>query len=466
MLKYRKRRDRTQKTGVGVCARGLKKDENGSECDKKSYEPYGGNRNMQDKIYTVAIIGTGARGADTYGRLIEKFPDRFKIVSLCDLKEDRLARYGKEFNVPECERFTDEDVFFQKKRADLVVIATPDNCHVRHAIKAFKVGYDMLLEKPITDKREECLEVLKAQEESGGKAMVCHVLRYAPAFVKMKELVDQGKIGKLVAINSTEQVAYWHQAHSYVRGNWRNREVSTPMILAKCCHDLDLLQYYAGSPCKSISSVGDLTYFHEGNAPEGSALRCNDCKLVNTCPYSAKRVYIERWEQAGKPEDCWPWNVPVVAPTTYEKLEEAIANGPYGRCVFHCDNNVVDHQITQMTFENGVKATLTMMGFTDGIGRRTVFHGTEGELFLFDEENIIRYKKFGGETEEYDVKSLADNGYGHGGGDLCLIEELYDMLSGNAKTTTSLKASVESHLMGIAAEESRLAGGKLILVHE
>lgn len=420
---------------------------------------------MEKQVYTVAIIGVGARGADAYGRLIMKFPDRFKIIALCDIRRDRLERYGEMFNVPSTAWWDSDDEFFKEKRADLVVIATPDDCHVKHALKAFEKGYDMLVEKPLTDNREECLQLLDAQKKYGGKAMVCHVLRYAPAFLKCKELIEDGSIGKLVAINSTEQVAYWHQAHSYVRGNWRNTRNSAPMILAKCCHDLDLLQYYAGSPCTSVSSVGDLVFFKPENAPEGASTRCLECKHQDTCPYSAKRIYIERWHQGGEPTDCWPYNVPVVAPVTEEKMLKALKEGPYGQCVFHCDNNVVDHQITQMSFENGVKATLTMTGFTHGIGRRTVFHGTLGEVYLLEDEHVVVLKQFGKPEERMDIRTLNDNGYGHGGGDYFLIEELYGMLQGNAKQTTSLTASVESHLMGICAEESRLAGGKLIQVH-
>lgn len=421
---------------------------------------------MENKIFTVAIIGVGARGGDTYGRLLLKFKEKFKIVALCDLKADRLERFGEIFDVAEENRYLSDVEFFKEKRADLLVIATPDACHVKHVLAAFEKGYDVLLEKPITDKREECEQVLAAQKKSGSRAMVCHVLRYAPAFLKVKELTDNGEIGKLVAITSTEQVAYWHQAHSYVRGNWRRSADSTPMILAKCCHDLDLLQYYAGSPCVSVSSMGDLTYFKEENAPEGSAKRCVDCKYADSCPYSAKKIYIERWEKGGKPENAWPYNVPAVAPVTKEKLEKAIAEGPYGVCAFRADNDVVDHQITNMTFENGVKASLTMTAFTQVLGRRMTFHGTLGEIFLLEDEHVIKVKRFGQEDEIISIKELNDNGYGHGGGDYFLIKELASMLSGNEKTTTSLQASVESHLMGIAAEESRTEGGKLVFVHK
>lgn len=417
------------------------------------------------RIYDVAILGVGARGGNAYGRLMHKHAqDRFKIVALCDLCEERLKNYSKEFGVQQANCFTDENEFFKEKRADLLIIATQDQDHVRHALKAFACGYDIMLEKPLTDKREECEALLSAQKQYGRQALVCHVLRYAPAFLKAKELMEKGVIGRLVAIDEVEQVAYWHQAHSYVRGNWRNREAATPMILAKCCHDLDLLQYYAGSKCESVSSVGDLTYFKKENAPEGAATRCTECKYIDECPYSAKHIYIERWLK-NKYEDSWPYNVLVSAPLTQEKLQKAIEEGPYGRCVFACDNSVVDHQLTQLTFENGVKASLTMTGFTANSGRRITFHGTVGELELNEADDCLYVKRYGKEQEKIDFTIDNHQGYGHGGGDFYLIEDLYDMIEGRASSVTSLASSVESHLMGIAAEESRLNGGMLVKVH-
>ena len=419
---------------------------------------------MQNKIYTVAILGVGSRGADAYGKLINRASDKFNIVALCDMRQERLNRFQKEFGVEASCCFTDEDVFFQEKRADLLVIATQDADHVRHAIKAFSLGYDVLMEKPITDKKEECERLLEVQKQYGCKALVCHVLRYAPAFVKVGELLKSGTIGRLVAINALERVGYFHQAHSYVRGNWRDTEKSTPMILAKCCHDLDLLQYYANSKCKSVSSVGDLTYFTKENALEGATERCVDCPHKNTCPYSALG-YIKHWEEGGKPTDVWPFNVIAFAPVTKEKLENAITQGNYGRCVFRCDNNAVDHQLTDITFENGVKASLMMTAFTAFGGRRMHFFGTLGEIVLDEFAGEIQIYRFERGTEIINLKSLSEGGYDHGGGDTMLIENLYDMLCGNSTSVTSLESSVESHLIGICAEESRKADGKLVFVH-
>lgn len=418
------------------------------------------------KVYTVAIIGVGARGADAYGWQLHEQSDKFKIVALCDFRTERLERFGAKWNVPENARFTDENEFFKEKRADLLLVATQDKDHYGHCLKGFALGYDIMTEKPLTDNRQECEELLAAQQKSGKNALVCHVLRYAPAFLKAAELIDSGAIGQLVAIDALERVGHWHQAHSYVRGNWRNTNSAAPMILAKCCHDLDLLQYYAKSKCKSISSMGDLTYFKKENAPEGATARCVDCPHKATCPYNAETIYLQFWKNRGCPVDIWPYNVLVEAPITEEKLRKALEEGPYGRCVYQCDNNVVDHQLTTMTFENGVKAILTMTGFTALGGRRYDFHGTLGELILDEAEHRITLQKYNQDPEVIDLSTLEESGYGHGGGDIFIIKKLYEVLEGKGTAATSFEASIESHLMGICAEESRLQGGKLIEIHK
>lgn len=418
------------------------------------------------KIYTVAVIGLGGRGGDVYAPLIFDKKDCFQIVALCDLNSEKLSVFQKKFNLSPDVCFSSEEEFFKEKRADLLVVATPDNCHVPHCLKGFALGYDIMTEKPLTDNRADCEALLDAQQKSGKKALVCHVLRYAPAFLKVAEILNSGKIGQLVAIDALERVGYSHQAHSYVRGNWRNLQVAAPMILAKCCHDLDLLQYYAKSKCKSLSSMGDLVHFKKENAPEGATKKCLDCPHASTCPYSAKKHYLDAWDYHGNPEDRWPWNILVQAPITKEKLLTSLKESNYGQCAYFSDNDVVDHQLTMMTFENGVKATLTMTAFTATGGRRMYFHGTHGELVLDEQDNTLRLHVFGEDAITYQLSDLNEKGYGHGGGDAGLINQLYDMLEGNSSQTTSLEASVESHLMGICAEESRLLGGQLIYVHK
>ena len=423
---------------------------------------------MEKKIFTVAIIGVGSRGGDTYGNLMHAKENMFKVVALCDKRKERLDVFSKKFGIEKENLFTDEDEFFKERRADFLVIATQDFDHVGHMLKAMPLKYDILVEKPLSADRKELEAMLSMQKKYGNRVLVCHVLRYAPAFVKCKELLRDGTIGKLVMIDALERVAYWHYAHSYVRGNWRKYEIAMPMILAKCCHDLDLIQDYAGAKCKTVSSVGDLCYFKAENAPENAADRCSECPLVNDCPYSAKRIYVERWHSEGTPVDGWPFNVITPAPVTEEKILKAIEDGPYGRCVYRSDNDVVDHQIVEMVFENGVKASLTMTGFTADIGRRIVFHGTLGEIVLDEETGTITVGKYGKPLETIQIASLIskDNGFAHGGGDEMLVRSIYAMLSGEYTGETSLEKSIESHLIGICAEESRKDGGKAVAVHK
>lgn len=420
---------------------------------------------MIKQKFTVAIIGVGGRGGYAYGTWISKLPEQFELVALCDISKEKLDYFGENFGVQKENLFLDEEQFFLEKRADVLVIATQDKDHIRHATKAFQLGYDILLEKPITDDKQEMEDLLALQKKTGCKALVCHVLRYAPAFVKVAELLEKGTIGRLVAINAIEQVGYAHQAQAYVRGYWRQAKDSTPMILAKCSHDLDLIQYYANSRCEEVSSVGDLTYFKEENAPEGSTERCITCKYQDECPYSAKIAYLNNWMKDGCPSDGYPYNVPCRAPITKEKILEALEKGMHGRCVYRCDNDVVDHQITQMRFENGVKATLTMTAFTRHCGRRMEFFGTLGQITLDEVRDFIRIGVFGQEEITLKISDLVDENYIHGGGDYHLINNLYEMLVGTAAEKTALKHSAESHLMGIAAEQSRLQKGKLVQVH-
>lgn len=418
---------------------------------------------MENKKFTVAILGVGSRGAG-YGLIMNSMKDKFQIVSLCDLIKEKLDRFQEIFDVDKENCFLDCNEFFKEKRADVLIIANQDQDHVWCCLKALELGYDILVEKPLTDNLEECEKLLAAQKKYNKKVMVCHVLRYAPAYIKTKELLNEETIGRLVAIQAIEQVHYWHQAHSYVRGNWRKKEDTTPMILAKCCHDLDLIQYYAGSKCKSVSSVGDLTFFKKENAPKNASKRCLECQLIETCPYSAKRIYLDMWKETNS---GWPTGIITVKrPLTEENILEALKDGPYGRCVFHCDNNVVDHQIVQMDFENGVKANLTMTGFTGNGGRIYKFYGTLGEVDLDEENGVILVKKFGQPTQKIHFSSLCTLEGGHGGGDQGLINSLYKVLSSDEQAETSLEASVESHLMGIKAEESRLLDGKMLFLHK
>ncbi len=419
------------------------------------------------KVYTSAIIGCGSRGW-LFGMRMTELPEKYKLVSVCDVDKTVRANAKKEWNISDENLFADENEFFKEKRADVLVIATQDRDHVRMCVKAMELGYDILMEKPISPFEDEINALLEAHKKYNRKVVVCHVLRYAPAYIKMKEVLDSGAIGELVHIENTEQVKYWHQAHSFVRGNWRNEDLSSPMIMQKCCHDFDMLQYLVGDKCDTIYSVGRTAYFKKECKPEGAADRCKDCKYINTCPYSAEHAYIERWKKESCPEWEWPYNVVCLEmPNTEENIRKAYENNQYGRCVFACDNNVVDNQQVIMTFNNGVTASHTMSAFTNNMGRRMVLHGTLGEISLSEDGDTLTIQKFAKEPEIIKVSSLRKetDGMGHGGGDTRLVKTLYDIIEGKAEASTTLEKSVESHLMAFAAEKSRHSN-KVVKVHE
>ena len=419
---------------------------------------------MSKKIFTVAILGAGARGAGAYGRLIHKRSDEFKIVALCDVSKERLDTFGEEFGIGSSSLFTDEEEFFKKKRADLVIIATQDLDHVRHAKRAILLGYDILLEKPISSDRQECRDLVNLAHEYNSRIIICYILRYAPIYARVKELIERGEIGKLQEIEWTEPVGYEHYTHSFVRGNWRNTDVAHPMILAKCSHDLDFIKWCAGGDCLYVSSMGDLSQFKSENAPEESPGRCTPCPRHDFCEFSAYTMYLKNWKRDGSPIDMKPYNVLTPAPVSEEALREAIERGQYGRCVYHCDNNVVDHQTAYMEFENGVKATLRMTAFESG-DRVGIFKGDCGTIRF--ENDVITVDKPGEDRKAIKECDICDtHGYAHGGGDYFLIESLYGVLTGDSAPTASLEESIESHLIGIAAEESRHSGGNKVLVHK
>lgn len=424
-----------------------------------------------NKIFTVAILGAGGRGngfCHNFGRMT----DKYKITAVCDVNPEQIEKVKRNFPdfLADADFYYNEDDFFAEKRADVMVIATYDKDHVRQCIKAMKQGYDILLEKPISNDYDELSELLKVQEETGRNVLVCHELRYGPAYIMLSKLLEDGTVGDLIAIDAFERVAYWHQAQAYVRIQSQVQGVFLSTILAKCSHDLDLVQHYAGSECDTVSSIGGLSFFKSENAPKDSTQHCLDCPHVETCPYSAKRIYIDRWKADGCPAFDWPYSkVSLINPNTEENLYEGIKNTYFGECVFRLgvesNKSVVDHQLVQMQFKNGVTASLKMV-FGGVPGRRINFFGTHGEVLMDERREFIEIYRYGEEKEVVEFKNIPEAGHGHGGGDGILVAEMYDVLCGNSKPKTSLRESIESHLMGIAAEDSRLSGGELVKVHK
>ena len=406
-------------------------------------------------IFTVAILGCGSRGA-CYTKYMLTHPDKYKIVALCDPNPAQIKKMHELFGLVEALEFLDPDVFLKEKHADVLVISSPDREHVPQAVKGMELGYHLLLEKPVSYNRSELDMLLETQIKTGRKVVVCHELRYGKGYLKCKEILDSGRLGRLYAIDASERVAYWHWTQAYVKNIGASLKVGYPAILAKCSHDLDLIRAYAGSECESVSSVGELSFFKEENAPKDSADRCVYCKYVDTCPYSAKRIYVDGWHKAGEPRFNWPYNkVTLTVPLTEEALMKGITEGLLGKCVFKCSTDHVDHQFVQMNFKNGVKASLKMF-YGAVMGRKYVFYCDRGELTLDERTDSIEIMPFGEEKEVIDISALVGDGQkGHGGGDAELVKSLYTALTKSQESTTSLKASIECHLMGIAAEESR-----------
>ena len=417
---------------------------------------------MKDKI-TIAIAGLGSRGRTAYGAILLDMKDRAQVVAIADFDKTRCEIAQKEHNVKSENVFSSvEEMLSKEKLADAVLICTQDRDHVRHALMALDKGYDILLEKPVSPDLNELKSLVKKSKETGRKVLVCHVLRYTPFFQTIKKAIDSGRIGKVATVQALENVRYWHQAHSFVRGNWRRKDETSPMILAKCCHDLDYLIWLCGSKCKSVSSYGSLSYFKAECAPEGAALRCLDgCKAKANCPYDAEKIYLTN-KDTGVLHGNVEWPVDVLSENpTEETIRAAIEKGPYGRCVFHCDNDVVDNQIVAMEMESGATVTLTMSAFTSIGGRTIKVMGTLGDIQGDMHDNIIKITEFGKKSEIIDLGREEKDFAGHGGGDQMLIEEFVSLLEGGEvnNTVTTLEVSVESHLVALAAEESRLEGG-------
>lgn len=421
------------------------------------------------KKMTVAILGLGSRGLQVYGEIVKNYDSIMEVTAVADLLPERLANTKKLFNLNEDACFSDADELLSREQlADAVFICTQDRDHVPQAKKALKKGYHILLEKPVSPSVRECAELLNEAKKYDRKVCVCHVLRYTPFYSTLKKMLAQGDIGKIINIQAREDVGFFHQAHSFVRGNWRNSEETSPMILAKCCHDMDLLVWLSDSSCRQVSSFGNLTWFKEENAPKGAARRCLDgCPVKDTCPYDAEKIYISNPDTGVRYKNGWPANTFAVPPTE-ENVRKELKAGPYGRCVYYCDNNVVDHQVVNLQMENDITVTFSMCAFSAKCSRMIKVMGTLGEIEGSIDENKIYYTPFGQETQVIDLTSFTDDFSGHGGGDVRMVKQFADYVMTGKRTDsiTDLDISLESHLIALAAEESRKRQGKSISIRE
>ena len=341
------------------------------------------------------LIGAGQRGM-IYAQNAQK--RGHEIAAVAETDPVRRAIAAGEFGIPEERCFSSgEALLAQPRMGEAAIIATMDRDHFHEAIPAMEKGYHLLLEKPIGN---------------------------------------------------------FHIAHSFVRGNWRRSDLSSPLVMQKSCHDMDLLVWLTGSRCSSIASFGDLTYFRKENAPEGAAERCCDCPLKDTCRFSAYRCYLPL---AGN----WPATV-LTDDQSEEGLKEAIRTGPYGRCVYHCDNDVCDHQVTILRFENGITATFNLSGFTNRMTRTMKIMGEDGEIRASEAENTIEVTRFAANSTEKSESEIIRPELalsGHSGGDSGIVDDFLSMLEGKGSVSaTEIHESVESHMMACAAEQARLTG--------
>ena len=405
----------------------------------------------------VVIIGAGNRGR-AYSDYAQRFPDCMQVVGVSDIRESRKNDMGNRFNIPEERRFGDwSEVFTTSKFADAVLICTPDDTHYEPCLKALEWGYDVLLEKPVAQTEKECRDIAKQAHKYGRIVAVCHVLRYAPYFRAMYQAINSGIIGRVVSIQHMEPVECRHFAHAYVRGNWRNSKDTTPFILAKSCHDLDILRWMVGKPCKTIVADGSLTLFKPENAPKDAPLRCTDgCPHESTCPYSAIDVYVRRKAHIGVFD--------LKDPNDEDEIMSKLRENEWGRCVYHCDNNQPDHFVSEMVFEDGTTATLSVEAFTAVWGRRTRVMGTTGYIDG-DGESFTLYEFRSNKELVWDKKVENIPEYaqsGHGGGDMALVCDFLEAVSWQEpqRLTSGIDESIESHVMGFCAEKSRLSKRK------
>jgi predicted dehydrogenase len=402
---------------------------------------------MNNKQVSIVAIGAGNR-TNKYLEYVKQHPDKAKLVGVVELNEIRRNKIAEKFCLEPSACFTDYHDFFRSSlKVDAVMICTPENMHYEPCMMAIEAGYHVLLEKPIAQTPEECIAIGEAARRKNVIVTVCHVLRYHPYFIKLKELACSGELGNIISINHRTAVGVDRAAHSFVRGPWRKESETNPMLISKCCHDIDFLLWLTKTRCRKLTSFGSLRWFKSTNAPEGSAHRCIDCQVESQCPFSAVDLYRIRRD--------WIANFDVPQGKNIDEvIEEELEQGLYGRCIYHCDNDVVDHQIVSMEMESEVTINFSMDIFTLEDHRATQICLTEGEIE--GDETQIKVRRFrGGEETIYDFSDIKHKPF-HAGADLDLMNDFIEAIQTEGKyLRTSIDLSVESHRICFEAERSR-----------
>lgn len=406
----------------------------------------------------MVLIGAGQRGRVYADYIVEK--NYAEIAAIAEPNAIRREAAAAQLGVaPDSCFATVQELWKKGKIADAAIIASMDRDHYAQVMAALELGYHVLLEKPISPDPAECVEILHKAKEKNLHVVVCHVLRYTPFFLKIKEILDSGRLGRLVSIRLDENIGNFHFAHSFVRGNWRRAELASPSIMQKSCHDMDLLNWLMGTTAKSISSYGALHYFKESNAPANSTDRCATCPAEAGCRFSAYKSYLPA---AGE----WPATVITSSPDP-EVLRGELAQSPYGRCVYRCDNNVCDQQVVTVEYEGGQTASFNMSAFTNRMTRTIHVMCEDGEIFGDDGLHTLEVTRFASnQVEGYrsEIIHIPEPHSGHGGGDSGIVDDFIRLLQhGGHAVRSEIEVSVDSHMMAGAAEMSRLTGRTVVL---
>ena len=403
------------------------------------------------KKVSVIIVGGGGRGT-IYAQLLREIGERAEVVAVAEPRDFFRNRIAQMHGVPAENTVADwRELAARPKFADAVIIATQDRMHLEPTLGFSEKKYHILLEKPLAPDLSGSRELVAAVARNGIIFSVCHVLRYTEFTRKLKSLIAAGTIGKILSVQHLEPVGHWRFAHSFVRGNWRKEADSSSVLLSKSTHDLDWIRYIVGAAPKRVSSFGSLMFFKKENQPEGAADRCTECAMEKECPYSAPRFYLGRIRSG----DTGAYVESVTGTPTEESVLANLRTGPYGRCVFACDNDVADHQVVNVEFENGATAAFTLAGCSKYGDRRVTIFGSLGEIYG-DGERLSVFSYLSGTTQEIDIPApaVADR---HGGGDFNLLNEFIEAVrTGDTQGIVSgAEISLETHELAFAAEMSR-----------
>ena len=405
---------------------------------------------MKQGRVTFSVVGLGGRASAYLSALQELYPNEHQVVAVADPDPVKQARARNDYGLQDNQIFdTDLDLMEQPRLSDVAIVATQDKLHLRDIRGLLAKGYDLILEKPVATTLEELQEIAAVSKSFPDQMVaVCHVLRHTVFFGEIRRILESGRFGPVVSIQHNENIGYYHFAHSYVRGPWNNSETSGPLTLTKSCHDMDILLYLLGNThCQQISSYGALSIFNrEHYDPATMAPMCVDCSQNESCAFSAPKLY-----SSGKIKSV------VFDLSSVDKVRENLGTSPYGRCVYHCDNNVVDHQSTAIKFDNGVTATFNLSAFSAKVNRSLKIMCQFGEIRAIEKPYLIETTDF--RTDETTVTELDIRDRGHGGGDKAFVKDFMESYLHGVPFNSTLEHAIESHAMALLAEESRKDNG-------